>query len=74
MVVRPEPLGGNLLDLLDAFENVQVQPFVPDSTIVTLDIGVLLGLTGLDVLNGNALLLSPYSERLADVFGVSLPH
>lgn len=40
MVVGPEPLGGNLLDLLDAFENVQVQPFVPDRPVVALNIGV----------------------------------
>ena len=51
MVVGPEPLGGNLLHLLDAFENVQIQPFVPNRPVVALNVGVLLGLAGLDVVN-----------------------
>jgi hypothetical protein len=63
MVVGPEPLGGNLLRLLDAFENVQVQPFVPNRPVVALDVGVLLGLAGLDVRQGDALLLGPDRQR-----------
>lgn len=55
MAVGSDPLGGNLLDLLDAFENAQVQPFVPDRPVVALDIAVLLGLAGLDMEQGDAL-------------------
>lgn len=33
VIVGPQPLSGNLLDLLSAFEIVQVQPFVPDLAI-----------------------------------------
>lgn len=32
---------------------------MPDGPVVTLDISVLLGLSGLDVVQGNALLLGP---------------
>ena len=39
------------------YKNVEVQPFVPDHPVVALDIGVLLGLAGLDVDQGDALLL-----------------
>jgi hypothetical protein len=58
-----------ILSLLDGFDDVLVEPFLTYRPTVALDIGVLLGLPGLDVLDGDALLLSPYSERLADVFG-----
>ena len=51
-----------LLCLLDAFDDVLVQPFVPYGSVVALDISILLGLSGLDVLDSNALLVSPYSE------------
>jgi hypothetical protein len=41
-----------MLDLLDAFDDVLVEPLLPDSAVVTLDIGVLLRLAGLDMLDG----------------------
>ena len=50
MIVGPEPRGGNLPDLFEAFENVEVRPFVPNRLIVALNIGVLLALAGLDLL------------------------
>ena len=43
-----------------------ILPLEPDGPIAALDINVLLRL---GVLDGDALLFSPYSERLADVFG-----
>jgi hypothetical protein len=39
-----------------------------DSSIVALNICVLLRLSGLDVLDGDTLLFGPYSKLLADVF------
>lgn len=48
----PEPFGGNLPHLVDAFEDIVVQPFVPDCPIMALDIGVLPGLAGLNVGEG----------------------
>ena len=40
---------------------------MPDGPVVTLDISVLLGLSGLDVVQGNALPLGPDHQRGADV-------
>ena len=42
---------------------------MPDCPVVALDIGVLLGLAGLDVGQGDALLLGPDHQRGTDVFG-----
>ena len=42
---------------------------MPDGAVVAFDIGVLLGLSGLDVLDCYLILLSPLSQRLAYVFG-----
>lgn len=39
-----------------------------DGPVVTLDISVLLGLSGLDVVEGNALLFGPDHQRGTDVF------
>ncbi len=57
-----------ILSLLDAFDDVLVQPFVPDGTVVALDIGVLLGLAGLNVLDGNPMFLSLFHQLFTDVF------
>ena len=38
-----------ILRLLDVFNDVLIQPFLPDGAVVALDIGVLLGLAGLDM-------------------------
>ena len=65
VVVSPEPFRFFLLCLLYAFDDVLVQPFMPNRPVVAFDIGVLLGLSGLVMLDGNALLFSPYSERFA---------
>jgi hypothetical protein len=58
-----------ILSLLDTFDDILVQPFVPNGAVVALDIGVLLGLSGLDVLNSDALFLGPFSQFFTDVFG-----
>lgn len=47
IVVCPEPLLGRVLSLLDALDEVLVQPFVPDRAIVALKEGVLLRQTRL---------------------------
>lgn len=57
-----------MLGLLDAVDVVLVQPFVLDGAVVALDVGVLLGLTGLDVGQGDAIFVSPIRQGLADVF------
>jgi len=57
-----------MLGLLDAFDDILVEPFVPDGAVVALDVGVLLGLTGLDVLDGYSQFLGPDQQLSTDVF------
>ena len=40
-----------------------------DGAVVAFDIGVLLGLAGLDVLDSNPMLLRPFHQLFTDVFG-----
>jgi hypothetical protein len=61
-------LRGVVLGLLDTFDDVLVEPFMPHCAVVTLDVGVLLGLAGLDVLNGDAALLCPDQQLATNVF------
>ena len=51
-----------VLGLLDAFDDVLVEPFVPNGSVVRLDVGVLLGLSGLNVLDGNPHVFQPISS------------
>ncbi len=57
-----------MLGLLDAFDDVLVEPLLPDSAVITLDLGVLLRLAGLDMLDGDAQFLSPDQKLATDVF------
>ena len=41
---------------------------MPDGSIVALDVRILLGLTGLDVLGGNSTLLGSRQKRATDQF------
>jgi hypothetical protein len=52
-------LHGAVLSLLDGFDDVLVPPFLPDSPVVALDIGVLLRLAGLAVQDDDDPFLSP---------------
>ena len=45
-----------------------VEPFVPDGAAVTLDAGVVPGLAGLDMLDGNPMFLGPFCQLSTDVF------
>lgn len=68
VVVSPEPLRSEVLGLLDGFNDVLVEPFVPNGAVVSLDVGVLLRLAGMDVLDRDALFLSPDQQLATDVF------
>ena len=57
-----------ILCLLDAFDDVLVEPFMSDGAVVSLDASVLLGLAGLDVLDGDAPLFGPDQQLATDVF------
>jgi len=67
MIVGPEPPRCILSDLINRSEQVLIEPIVPDRPVVALDIGVLLRLSGLDVLDAYLVPLGPGSQRLADV-------
>ena len=45
-----------------------VEPFVPDGAAVTLDAGVVPGLAGLDMLDGNPMFLGLFCQLSTDVF------
>jgi len=68
VVISPKPLCGVTLRLLYAFDDVLIQPLVPDGAVVRLDVSVLRWLAGLDVLDGNPMFLSPFRQLFADVF------
>ena len=59
VVVSPEPLRGVILGLLDGFDDVLADPFVPDGAVVARDVGVLLRLVGLAALEGDLPLFGP---------------
>jgi hypothetical protein len=56
-----------VLGLLNAVDDVLVQPFVPDRAIAAIDVSVLLRLIWLDVRQGDAVLFSPIQLRVTDV-------
>lgn len=64
VVVAVQPIGHRVTYLLQAVENVAVQHLEVVDLVESLDIGVLRGLAGLDVLQGEALTLSPLDQRL----------
>ena len=49
VVICPKPFRGELLHLRYAAKDIQIEPFVPNRSIVELEEGVLLRLAGLDV-------------------------
>lgn len=82
VVVSPESLRGVILGLpladrrlseiavrLDAFDDLLVQQFMPDCAAVALDASILLGLSGLDVHDGNPLFLEHFISFSLLYFG-----
>ena len=59
MIVSPELFSSRVFHLLDRSKQILSEPLVPDGSIVALDVRILLGLAGLDVLDGNSALLGP---------------
>jgi hypothetical protein len=55
-------LCGEVLGLLDVFNDVLIKPFVTERAVVTFNIGVLLRLSGLDVLDDNSWFFSPFFQ------------
>ena len=57
-----------ILGLLDGFDDVLIQPLLPDYSVVAFETGVLLRLAGLDVQDGNPLFPSPLQQLATDGF------
>lgn len=69
MIVEPEPVGRVILNLGDRIEEVVAKLVVAHGAVEALDVGVLLRLAGLDVIEANAVFLRPLGQRLTDIFG-----
>jgi len=52
----------------DGFDDVLVEPFMPNSPIVTFDVSILLRLARLDMLDRDVAFLRPFQELATDVF------
>ncbi len=57
-----------ILCLLDAIDDLLIEPIMPDCAVVALDLGVLLWLAGLDFQNGDAPFLGLSWKLPTDVF------
>ena len=66
-VVSPEPICCVVLYLHDSCEVVLAQPFLPDRSVVVLDVSVMLRLSRLDVVKCNAAIFCPLMKFMADV-------
>jgi hypothetical protein len=67
VIVDVHPLRGVLLHLAYALPLVLAQPLVAHGSVESLNIGILLRLARLDVLQLNAPVLGPSLNALADV-------
>lgn len=62
LVVLEHPPPSGLAHILEAPEEVLVEHFLPERAVEPLDVGVLVRLAGLDVLDRHALILGPLGE------------
>ena len=56
-----------MLCLLDAFDNVLIQPFMPNRSVIALNIRIVLRLSRLDMLDRDVVLFSPLQQLAANV-------
>ena len=57
-----------VLRLLYCFKDVLIQPFMANRSVVTLELGVLLGFAWLDIFDGDAAFLGPLHQQTTDIF------
>jgi len=69
MVISPEPFGGLFLSLFNRFKDALLQPLLADRPVVTFHIGILLWLSGLDILDADVAFLCPFRQRTTHIFG-----
>lgn len=68
LVVLEHPPVGGLAHVVEAREQVAVEHFLAEGAVEAFDVGVLVGLARLDVLDGHAVGLGPLHESLAQEF------
>jgi len=68
MIVFPDPVGGEVPNLIEIAPKVLRQPLIFDRPIESLDVGILLRLAGVDVLELNPRFFSLMGDRPADIF------
>jgi len=66
VVVAVQPVGRHVTHFLQVVKYVAVEDFGAVDLFEALDIGVLRGFARLDVLQGDALALSPLGQRVGD--------
>jgi len=69
VVVAVQPVGCHFTHLLQAVEDVAIEHLGAVGLVEAFDIGVLRGLTRLDVVEGDALGLRPLGQRIGDELG-----
>jgi len=67
-VVDPQPGGRESLEFRERFKEVCVEHLRPVAAIEPFDLGILIGLAWLDVVNGHALFRAPMDEALSSEF------
>lgn len=69
VVVAVQPIGRHVAHFLQVVEHVAVEHLGAVGFVESFDIGVLRGLARLDVLQGDALVLSPLGQGVGDELG-----
>ena len=69
VVVCPQPAIGGFLHVLNAVEQPLVEPAITHGRVSTLNVGILLGPSGLDVINPDTAPFHPGQKQATDVFG-----
>src|SRR3990167_7171292 len=67
VIVCPHPASCMFLHLSNRLEQIMPQPVVTHRAVVAFDVGVLLWISWLDILQANAVLFRPEHKLAADV-------
>ena len=67
LVVDGDPLASNFPNLPERLEHVSIQDLMPESTVKAFDVGILIRLTRLDLVESHALGLSPGGQHLGQI-------
>ncbi len=68
VIVIPDPSGREVVNFRDCIKAILREPFISHSSIKSLDVGVLLRLSGLDIFHPDSLSVRPLNECRTDVF------